>query len=167
MSQTRKPIALAIGATLAGGLALSGSAFASTQLAQGYLLGAQDAASADKAKEGSCGANKADKEGSCGSDKAGKEGSCGSDKAGEGSCGMAAMDSDKDGKVSRAEFTAMHADKAAEFDRIDANKDGFMDAEEGKAHHAGMKDGAKAEANTEAKADMEGKCGEGKCGGSM
>jgi uncharacterized low-complexity protein len=152
MSQTRKPIALAIGATLAGGLALSGSAFASTPLAQGYLLGAQDAASADKAKEGSCGADKAD-----------KEGSCGSDKAGEGKCGLAGMDADKDGKVSRAEFTAMHPDRAAEFDRIDTNKDGFMDADEGKAHHAGMKDGAK----TEAKADMEGKCGEGKCGGSM
>lgn len=158
MSQTRKPIALAIGATLAGGLALSGSAFASTQLAQGYLLGAQEAASADKAKEGSCGADKAD-----------KEGSCGSDKAGEGKCGLAGMDSDKDGKVSRAEFTAMHADKAAEFDRIDANKDGFMDAEEGKAHHGGMQgDDMKDDgAETEAKADMEGKCGEGKCGASM
>ena len=52
MSQTRKPVALAIGATLAGGLMLSGSAFASTPLAQGYLLGAQEAgkaATTDKA----------------------------------------------------------------------------------------------------------------------
>ena len=157
MSQTRKPVALAIGATLAGGLMLSGSAFGSTQLAQGYLLGAQDAASADKAKEGSCG----------------------SDKAGEGKCGVAGMDSDKDGKVSRAEFTAMHPDKAAEFDGIDANKDGFMDADEGKAHHEG-KCGADKKADdmksddmksddmkSEGKAGMEGKCGEGKCGGAM
>ncbi|HVI58333.1 MAG TPA: hypothetical protein VM619_05600 [Luteimonas sp.] len=152
MSQTRKPVALAIGATLAGGLMLSGSAFASTQLAQGYLLGAQDAASADKAKEGSCG----------------------SDKAGEGKCGVAGMDSDKDGKVSRAEFTAMHPDKAAEFDGMDTNKDGFMDADEGKAHHEG-KCGADKKADdmksddmkSEGKAGMEGKCGEGKCGGSM
>jgi uncharacterized low-complexity protein len=160
MSQTRKPVALAIGATLAGGLMLSGSAFASTQLAQGYLLGAQDAASADKAKEGSCGADKAKaKEGSCGADKA----------AGEGKCGVAGMDSDKDGKVSRAEFTAMHPDKAAEFDGMDANKDGFMDAEEGKAHHEG-KCGADKKAGDmkeDGKAGMEGKCGEGKCGGSM
>ena len=37
----------AIGATLAGGLMLSGSTFASTQLAQGYLLGAQEAGSAE------------------------------------------------------------------------------------------------------------------------
>src|SRR3546814_4528978 len=55
MTQNRKPVALAIGATLAGGLMLSGSAFASTPLAQGYLLGAQEAGTADKAKEGSCG----------------------------------------------------------------------------------------------------------------
>src|SRR3546814_16353613 len=100
MTQNRKPVALAIGATLAGGLMLSGSAFASTPLAQGYLLGAQEAGTADKAKEGSCGADKA------------KEGSCGADKAKEGKCGVAAMDSDKDGKVSRAEFDAAHADKA-------------------------------------------------------
>lgn len=160
MSQTRKPVALAIGATLAGGLMLSGSAFASTPLVQGYLLGAQEAgkaAATDKAKEASCGADM----------KAGAE----------GKCGVAEMDADKDGKVSRSEFAAAHADKATEFDAIDANKDGFMDAAEGKAHHAqgscgadkkdgGMKagDGMK---KTEAKADMEGKCGEGKCGGSI
>src|SRR5690606_4869340 len=70
MSQNRKPVALAIGATLAGGLALSGSTFASTQLAQGYLLGAQDA-------------------GAAATDT--------SEKAKEGGCGAAAMDSDKDG----------------------------------------------------------------------
>ena len=136
MSQNRKPVALAIGATLAGGLALSGSAFASTQLAQGYLLGAQDAApSTDKAKEGGCGA--------------------------------AAMDSDKDGKVSRAEFEAMHAGQGAVFDEIDTNKDGFMDADEGKAHSEGRcgSDQKAEEAKSGDKSGMEGKCGEGKCGG--
>ena len=144
MSQTRKPVALAIGATLASGLMLSGSAFASTALAQGYLLGAQEAdAAAGKAKEGSCGA----------------------DKAGEGKCGVAAMDADKDGKVSRSEFTAAHADKAGEFDTIDANKDGSIDADEGKAHMEG-KCGEDKKAG-DGKADMEGKCGEGKCGGSI
>src|SRR3546814_4099803 len=86
MTQNRKPVALAIGATLAGGLMLSGSAFASTPLAQGYLLGALEAGTADKAKEGSCGA----------------------DKAKEGKCGVAATESDKDGQVSRAEFDAAH-----------------------------------------------------------
>jgi uncharacterized low-complexity protein len=150
MSQNKKPVALAIGATLAGGLMLSGSAFASTQLAQGYLLGAQEAgAAADKAKEGSCGADK---------------------KAGEGKCGVAAMDSDKDGKVSRSEFTAAHADEAGEFDTIDANKDGSIDADEGKAHMEGKCGGDKKShdgAKSGDKADMEGKCGEGKCGGSI
>lgn len=136
MSQNRKPVALAIGATLAGGLALSGSAFASTPLAQGYLLGAQDAAPA-------------------------------ADKAKEGSCGIAAMDSDKDGKVSRAEFEAMHAGQGAVFDQIDTNKDGFMDADEGKAHSEGRcgSDHKADEAKSADKSGMEGKCGEGKCGG--
>jgi uncharacterized low-complexity protein len=145
MSQNRKPVALAIGATLAGGLMLSGSAFASTPLAQGYLLGAQEAAPVDKAKEGSCGA----------------------DKAKEGKCGVAAMDSDKDGMVSRAEFEAAHADKAGMFDAIDTNKDGFRDAEESKAHHEGRcgSDKKAGDAGTDGKAGMEGKCGEGKCGG--
>src|SRR3546814_15556175 len=59
MTQNRKPVALAIGATLAGGLMLSGSAFASTPLAQGYLHGAQEAGTADKAKEGSWVADRA------------------------------------------------------------------------------------------------------------
>ena len=140
MSQNRKPVALAIGATLAGGLMLSGSAFASTPLAQGYLLGAQEAAPAEKAKEGSCGA----------------------DKMKEGKCGAAAMDSDKDGKVSRAEFEAAHADKAGMFDEIDTNKDGFMDADESKAHHEGR---CGSDRKTGDKGGMEGKCGEGKCGG--
>ncbi len=133
MSQ-KKPVALAIGATLAGGLMLSGSAFSSTQLAQGYLLGAQDAVPADKAKEGSC--------------------------------GTAAMDSDKDGKVSRAEFEAMHADQAGRFDEIDTNQDGFVDADEFKAHHEGRcGSDKKADEAKSDKGDMEGKCGEGKCGG--
>src|SRR3546814_8873554 len=75
------------------------------------------------------------------------------------------MDSDKDGKVSRAEFDAAHADKAGMFDEIDTDKDGFMDADEAKAHHEGRcgsdkkADGAKSADKT----GMEGKCGEGKC----
>ena len=72
-----KPVALAVGAALAGTFALSGavnaetvdSPFSMTTLSAGYMLGAG---------EGSCG------EGSCG-EKEG-EGSCG-EKEGEGSCG--------------------------------------------------------------------------------
>src|SRR3546814_20019732 len=115
MTQNRKPVALAIGATLAGGLMLSGSAFASTPLAPGYLLGAQEAGTADKAKQGSCGA----------------------DKAKEGKCAVAAMASDKDGQASRAEFDAAHADKAGSFDEIEPAREGFMCHDRGTAQHEG------------------------------
>ncbi len=132
MSNQKKPVAIALGTALAGGLVLSGSAFAVQPLAQGYLLSAQEAAKTEM-----------------------KE-----DKAKEGKCGMDVMDTDKDGKVSRAEFDAKHADKAdkAKFDMADANKDGFIDAAEGKAKEGACGGDKKA---------GEGKCGEGKCGGSV
>lgn len=89
-----KPVALAVGAALAGSFALTGMATADTvdnpfeisSLSAGYMLGAG---------EGSCGGDKEGKneEGSCGGDKGEKEGegSCGEsgDKEGEGSCGEA------------------------------------------------------------------------------
>ena len=132
---SKKPTAVAIGTALAGGLLLSGSSFAVTPLAQGYLLGAQDAATADaKAAEGNCGGDKAKAEGKCGIDR---------------------IDSDKDGRISRAEFDAAHPDKGDTFAAIDANGDGFVDKAEHEAHKAAA-----------GKADMEGKCGEGKCGGA-
>ncbi len=77
-----KPIALAVGAALAGTFAISGTVnaevidnpFAMSNLTVGYMLGEG---------EGSCGGDKSEGEGSCG------EGSCGADgeKEGEGSCG--------------------------------------------------------------------------------
>jgi uncharacterized low-complexity protein len=78
-----KPVALAVGAALAGSFAIAGavnaadtaeSPFSISNLEVGYMLGDG---------EGSCGGDKGDKkgEGSCG------EGSCGEDKKGEGSCG--------------------------------------------------------------------------------
>jgi uncharacterized low-complexity protein len=83
-----KPVALAVGAALAGSFAISGvvnaadtaaSPFSISSLEVGYMLGEG---------EGSCGSDHGDKgdkkgEGSCG------EGSCGEagEKEGEGSCG--------------------------------------------------------------------------------
>ena len=128
----QKPVSLALCTALAGGLALTASAFAMQPMAQGYMVSA--AASAP------------------GEAKAG-------DKAAEGKCGVEKADADKDGKVSREEFATAHPDKSAEFDTIDKNKDGFVDAAEVKAHHEG-KCGADKKAG-------EGKCGEGKCGGSI
>ncbi|MEO8365948.1 MAG: hypothetical protein ABI538_07040 [Pseudoxanthomonas sp.] len=165
-----KPVSLALCTALVGGLALSGSAFAMQPMTQGYLVSAAAAAPGDKAAEGKCGAGKM-AEGSCGADKKAAEGKCG-----EGKCGMDKADTDKDGKVSRAEFTAAHADNAAMFATMDSNKDGFIDAAEHKAHAEGKcgADKAKAEGSCGAdkKADSkamqaEGKCGEGKCGGSI
>ncbi|HLU07007.1 MAG TPA: low-complexity protein [Woeseiaceae bacterium] len=107
-----KPVALAVGAALAGSFAMSGvasadtgaSPFAMTTLSAGYMLGAGEGAcggdkGGDKAKtEGNCGGDK-EAEGNCGGDKEDKdaEGSCGGDKeekdaegkCGEGKCGGA------------------------------------------------------------------------------
>jgi uncharacterized low-complexity protein len=100
-----KPVALAVGAALAGTFAISGtvnadaidSPFAMTSLSVGYMLGeGEGSCGGDKGEEkegeGSCG------EGSCGGDKEG-EGSCGEagDKEGEGSCGEGSCGGDKEG----------------------------------------------------------------------
>jgi uncharacterized low-complexity protein len=101
-----RPVALAVGAALAGSFALSGTAsadtltqgadnpFQMTALSAGYMLGGHKGGEGS-CGEGSCGGDK-DKEGegSCGGDKEG-EGSCGGDKEGEGSCGG---DKDSEGK---------------------------------------------------------------------
>lgn len=78
-------------------------------------------------------------------------------KAAEGKCGIGKMDTDKDGKVSKSEFAAAHDGSDEKFASHDPNGDGFIDAAEMKAHHA---------AKGADKSKMEGKCGEGKCGGS-
>jgi uncharacterized low-complexity protein len=150
-NSNKKPVAIAIGAALVGGLALSGSAFAMQPLAQGYML----ASAGDKAvTEGNCGANKAGMEGKCGANKAGMEGKCGGKM-------FERMDSNKDGMVSRAECRAHHD---AEFDRRDTNKDGNISRAEA---DAAMKAKHEGKCGADKKAGMEGKCGEGKCGGSV
>jgi uncharacterized low-complexity protein len=106
-----KPVALAVGAALAGSFAVTGvanadtglSPFAMTTLSAGYLLGAGegncggDKAKGDKA-EGSCGGDKG-AEGNCGGDKdKDAEGNCGGDKDAEGNCGGDKEDKDAEGK---------------------------------------------------------------------
>jgi uncharacterized low-complexity protein len=76
-------------------------------------------------------------EGKCG------QGKCGGMKASEAKCGMPMMDANKDGKVSKEEFTKGHD---AMFTKMDTNQDGSLD-------------------KTEMGKMMQGKCGEGKCGG--
>jgi len=97
--QIAKPVAIAVGAALAGSFAVTGvavadtgaSPFATTTLSAGYMLGAgEGSCGGDKGEEGSCGGDKGE-EGSCGGDKGegdkDAEGSCGGDKDAEGSCG--------------------------------------------------------------------------------
>lgn len=125
--QINKPLALAVGAALVGGIALSTSAFAMTDLASGYML------------------------------SAGEHGKTAADK-------MTKMDTDKDGKISSAEFGAAHDGDTSKFASHDADKDGFISSEELKAHMEAKCGGDKDKAAGE-KDKMEGKCGEGKCGG--
>ncbi|MFD0737793.1 hypothetical protein ACFQZQ_00610 [Lysobacter koreensis] len=147
--QSSKPVSLIVTAALVGGLGLSASAFAMSDLSQGYLLSAGEAhAHADKTKAG--------------------EGKCGEGKCGEGKCGMDKMDTDKDGRISQAEFGAAHDGDTSKFAAHDPNQDGFISAEEMKTHKEGKCGEGKCGADKKAgdkKADMEGKCGEGKCGG--
>jgi uncharacterized low-complexity protein len=114
-----KPVALAVGAALAGSFAIAGtvnaadssaSPFEMSGLQVGYMLGegegscgegscgeGKDKKGEGSCGEGSCGEGKDKKgegacgEGSCGEDKKEGEGSCGEDKKeGEGSCGGSA-----------------------------------------------------------------------------
>jgi len=106
-----KPVALAVGAALAGSFAISGAVnaadtgaanpFQMTSLSVGYMLGeGEGKCGADKEGEGKCG------EGSCGADKKGEgkcgEGKCGDKegegKCGEGKCGEGKCGSDKEGE---------------------------------------------------------------------
>src|SRR5690606_2713529 len=78
----------------------------------------------------------------------------------EGRCGMERMDTDTDGRISPAEFAAAHDGDGSRFGEHDPDGDGFISAAEMDAHHPKAQAAA-----TGGKAGMEGKCGEGKCGG--
>ena len=102
-----KPVALAVGAVLAGSFAISGavnaadtaeSPFSIANLEVGYMLGDGEGSCGEKDKvEGSCG-EKDKVEGSCG-EKDNVEGSCGEKDDVEGSCGEAGeKEGEKDGE---------------------------------------------------------------------
>ncbi|WP_457096110.1 HvfA family oxazolone/thioamide-modified RiPP metallophore [Lysobacter sp. P5_B9] len=114
---TRNTTVGALGVALAG-LVLSSSAFAMQPLAQGYMEAASHAAG-----EGKCGANEAQPTKTTAVKKT-AEGKCG-----EGKCGddhFAKVDTDDDGRVSRAEFLAASPERIAEFPKKDVNGDGFI-----------------------------------------
>ena len=130
-----KPLAVALGTVFTvslANIAITNAAenpFAMSELSSGYMVAGM--------AEGKCG------EGKCGAGK---------DKGAEGKCGMARMDADGDGKVTKDEFMKGYE---AMFDKIDTNGDGVIDAGERAAHMEKMKGFMQG-----------GKCGEGKCGGS-
>ncbi|MFQ5643610.1 MAG: hypothetical protein ACE5FQ_07915 [Thiogranum sp.] len=128
-----RPFTAVLGAVFTVAMANSGIASADTnpfsmeEISGGSMVLAQ----------GKCGAGK------CGAGKA---------KGGGGKCGMARMDADGDGKVTKDEFMQGHE---AMFEKIDKNNDGVIDRKERAEHMQQMKGFMK-----------DGKCGQGKCGGS-
>jgi len=124
MESKKKAVSIAVGSAFVAGMAMTPMAgaaenpFALQSLDRGYMV--------------------ADMHGKCGTGK------CGAGKCGIGKCGAAMMDENKDGKVSKDEFTKHHE---AMFANMDKNNDGTLDATE-----LGGKAGS-------------GKCGTGKCGG--
>ncbi|MGV8922038.1 MAG: hypothetical protein ACOH1L_01640, partial [Thermomonas sp.] len=138
-------LTLAISAAIA-----AGSLFSMQAMAHGYMQDAPTAAKADKASEGKCGGKHAD--------------AAKTDP--EGSCGMAKMDTDKDGRLSRAEFNAAHKGSEEKFAAHDTDGDGFITQAEMDTHRASMKKGDSKGKDDAAmkKMQAEGKCGEGKCG---
>jgi len=105
MSIPSRPSTALAGAVLLGGLGLSASALAMTDLAQGYALGAQAAAppSADKAAT----AVPAQP-----SSKSKSADAAGTDKAAEGSCGAHAQQAATATPDKSAAAPAQHDDKA-------------------------------------------------------
>ncbi|MET0547669.1 MAG: hypothetical protein ABW002_00160 [Xanthomonas sp.] len=127
MSNPSRPSSALAGAVLLGGLGLSASALAMTDLAQGYALGAQAAVTPPQSTETPTPAPPAQARQGADPAKA-SEGGCGA-KAGDGSCGAhaaAATPAKPEAAAAAATPPATHDDKAM----------------------------------------TEGKCGEGKCGGS-
>ena len=111
MTHKKSILSLAVGSAFAATLSVApiasaaDSPFASQSLDRGYMVaGAHDHAT-KKAGEGKCGAM----------------------KASEGSCGVTMADLNKDGKVSKEEFTKHHD---AMFEHMDTNKDGFIERSE-------------------------------------
>jgi uncharacterized low-complexity protein len=139
MTRTSKTQLGLLAVALAGGLNLASSAFAVEALPQGYQLASAAKVGEGKCGEGKCGANEAKAKANQGEGKCG-EGKCGADgaqakatgaegKCGEGKCGDASFartDTDRDGRVSRAELLAVAPKAGAEFDAIDGNHDGYL-----------------------------------------
>ena len=150
MASKKKAIGVAVGSTLVAGMAMTPMAnaadnpFALKSLHGGYMVAEAQTETPNKAPEAKCG------QGKCGG------GMSSASKAGEAKCGMSMMDTNKDGRISKAEFRKAHD---AMFAAKDKNKNGYIDANE---MNGGM-EGAPPAAGKAGEA----KCGQGKCGAGM
>ncbi len=148
-SKMIKPLSVAVGVAFVGSLAIAQAASASSFSLSDMDRGYQQVGEGKDHAEGKCG---------------------------EGKCGVEKLDTDKNGSVSQAEFTAS-GHPAEKFAAIDTNKDGMLTTAEVDAHHKSMEGKCGegkcgegkcgGEKTDDAKAEKEGKCGEGKCGGSL
>ena len=119
MSSKKSMISVAVGSALAATLGAAPAfaaenPFAIQSMDRGYMVADAGGYGGKKAGEGKCGAMKAG------------EGTCGA-KASEGMCGATMADLNKDGRVSKEEWSKHHD---AMFEHMDANKDGFIDKSE-------------------------------------
>ncbi|WP_130908268.1 MULTISPECIES: EF-hand domain-containing protein [unclassified Pseudomonas] len=118
VTTTRKKNICVAGVSLAG-IVLAGAVFAAEPMPQGYTL-----AAAQVSAEGKCG------EGKCGESQVKKQAKASEGKCGEGQCGDAifnSIDTDKDARISLAEFLVAAPGKQAVFAKKDTNKDGYID----------------------------------------
>ncbi len=129
MSKRKSIIAAAAGSAVVATLSFSSTVsaaenpFAIKTLEKGYMV-AQ--------------AHTYDEDTKTGEGKAG-EGKCGKGKCGEGKCGAAMADANKDGKITKEEWTKHHD---LMFEQMDSNKDGAIDKDEvGKSKMKGGKSG--------------------------
>jgi hypothetical protein len=129
MPSKKSIISLALGSALAATLGTASVAsaaenpFAMQSLDKGYMVAQSDYG--DR-KDG----DKRDDYGDKKDDYGDKKDGYGDKKRGEGRCGMSMADTDNDGRVSRDEH-ARHAEIM--FDRMDTNKDGYIDKDEASA----------------------------------
>ena len=110
MPYKKSIISIAVGSAFAATLGVApiasaaDSPFTAKSLDRGYMIAQA------KAGEGKCG-----------------QGKCGSMKASEGMCGVTMADTNKDGKVSKEEWSKHHD---VMFEHMDSNKDGFIEKTE-------------------------------------
>ena len=138
-SKMKSPLALS--AALAGGLVLTGSAFAMQPLSTGYMVSASAVAEGRAAPS---------------TRPTKRKRPPARRPRPKASAAWRRWTADKDGKISKAEFAAAHDNDDSKFAAHDTNSDGFISAEEMKAHMGGSGGAGKMM--------EEGKCGEGKCG---